>query len=89
MPSSRESSRSTDRTSVSCITGRFFTTGPPGKPIPSSGLGSKSVKGKIWYGDCTLPTPELEEALSQLSVNECLHNGAPSKMQSEKGVSQV
>ena len=56
MPSSRESSRSTDRTSVSCITGRFFITGPPGKPIPSSGLGPKSVKGKIWSGDCTLPT---------------------------------
>ena len=89
MPSSRESSQSMDQTSVSCITGGFFTTGPTGKPISSSGLGPKSVKGKILSGDSTLPTPELEEALSQLSVNECLHNGVLSKMQSEKGVSQI
>ena len=78
-----------DRTSVSCITGGFFIIGPPGKPIPSSGLGPKSVKGQIWSGDYTLPNPELEEALSQLLVNECLHNGVLSKMQSEKGVSQI
>ena len=32
MPSSRGSSQPRDRTRVSCITGRFFTTEPPGKP---------------------------------------------------------
>ena len=32
MPSSRRSSRPRGRTLVSCIAGRFFTTGPPGKP---------------------------------------------------------
>ena len=33
MPSSRESSWPRDRTRVSCIAGRFFTSEPPGKPI--------------------------------------------------------
>ena len=33
MPSSRESAQPRDRTQVSCIAGRFFTTEPPGKSI--------------------------------------------------------
>ena len=33
MPSSRGSSQLRDRTCVSCIAGRFFTTEPPGKPL--------------------------------------------------------
>ena len=33
MPSSRGFSWSRDRTHVSCISGRFFTTEPPGKPV--------------------------------------------------------
>ena len=33
-PSSRGSSRPRDRTWVSCITGSFFTTEPPGMPFP-------------------------------------------------------
>jgi len=33
MPSSRGSSQLRDRTWVSCIAGRFFTTEPPGKPL--------------------------------------------------------
>ena len=32
VPSSRGASQSRDRTRVSCIAGRFFTTEPPGKP---------------------------------------------------------
>ena len=36
IPFSRESSQPRDQTLVSCITGRFFTTEPPGKP-PENG----------------------------------------------------
>ena len=36
IPFSRESSQPGDQTMVSCITGRFFTTEPPGKP-PENG----------------------------------------------------
>ena len=38
MPSSRGSSRPRDQTRVSCITGGFFTAGPPGKPKENVGL---------------------------------------------------
>ena len=33
MPSSRRSSWPRDQTCISCISGRFFTTEPPGKPV--------------------------------------------------------
>ena len=33
VPFSRESSRPRDRTCVSCLAGRFFTSGPPGKAM--------------------------------------------------------
>ena len=33
IPFSRESSQPRDRTCVSCLAGRFFTSGPPGKPM--------------------------------------------------------
>ena len=34
--SSRRSSQPRDQTSISCMAGRFFTTGPPEKPSPTS-----------------------------------------------------
>ena len=40
---SRGSSRFRDRTRVSCITGGFFTTEPPGKPPQSNKLGQSFV----------------------------------------------
>ena len=40
---SRGSSRSRDRTRVSCITGGFFTAEPPGKPPQSNKLGQSFV----------------------------------------------
>ena len=43
MPSSRRCSQPRDQTRVSCITGRFFTTEPPGKPISSSNYKQKQT----------------------------------------------
>ena len=45
MPSFRGSSPPRDRTQVSCIEGRFFTTEPPGKPKSSLAL-KKSKENK-------------------------------------------
>ena len=49
---SRGSSRPRDRTCVSCLAGRFFTTEPPGKPFDSV-LNVECVPQSIW------PTPSV------------------------------
>ena len=50
MPSSRASSQPRHLTQVSCITGRFFTTEPHGKPFPSP----DSAKWKQHGGICRM-----------------------------------
>ena len=45
MASSRGSSQHRDQTQVSCITGRFFTTEPLGKPMRIQYSGFKKAKG--------------------------------------------
>ena len=47
MPFSRESSQPRDWTSISCISGRSFTTEPPGKPEQEM-WENKCLKSKPW-----------------------------------------
>ena len=53
IPFSRGFSRPRDRTWVSCIVGRFFTTEPPGKP----GLRGGVAKACRWASPCKLRSP--------------------------------
>ena len=50
IPFSRGSSQPRDQTQVSCISGRFFTIWPPGKPI-CNGLNSYFSKEDMWVAD--------------------------------------
>ena len=45
MPSSRGSSRLRNQAHISCLAGRFFTTGPPGKPKRKTDTALASEEG--------------------------------------------
>ena len=70
-PFSRGFSQSRDRTQVSCIAGRFFTAGSPGKPISQSGkAGQRSLVCCSPWGNKELDTAEqLNSNIRQNTVN--------------------
>ena len=59
MPSSRGSSQLRDQARVSYIAGRFFTTMPPGKPLPFAYCSSISLFAPIltFYSNSCLSFP--------------------------------
>ena len=72
---SRASSQPRDRTWVSCIAGRFFTTEPPGKPsflVGHHSLGKLDLR--LWNVCLTLKVPGSQEAGSALqNIMICAH----------------
>ena len=57
---SRGSSRPRDRTCVSCLAGRFFTTEPPGKPFDSF-LNVECVPQSIWPSPSVPALPQCAQ----------------------------
>ena len=62
-PSSRKSFLPRDRTQVSCITGRFFTTEPLGKPLADviKYLKVERLSWVIWWAQCNHKSPYKRE----------------------------
>ena len=63
---SRGSSQPRDRIQVSCIAGRFFTTGPPGKPYQFSSV-TQSCPTLCNPMDCSTPGYPVHHQLPQLA----------------------
>ena len=66
MPSSRGSSQLRDRTWVSCIAGRFFTTEPPGKPLKEGS--DQFSHSHVWL----FATPWTAAHQASLSITQLL-----------------
>ena len=64
---SRGSSPPRDRTRISCITGRFFTTEPPGKPKLGAGWGCEGLESTLFC---------------QVSSGQSLEDRAPGRLSS-------